>query len=90
MSETEKKMDRMSREEFDVDTGTYMEDVHMNDHIIGIDGDSDGLIDDVEKLVEDATKRADAYNEEKQSERERAKAQEQQRQVEKEGKDIGL
>ena len=39
--------------EFDVDTGTYMEDVHSND-LIGIDKDSDGLIDNVEELIEDA------------------------------------
>ena len=38
--------------EFDVDTGTYMEDVHSND-FIGIDKDGNGLIDNVEKLIEE-------------------------------------
>ena len=68
---TEKELEKMSKEEFDVDTGIYMEDVHGNDGIIGRDVDGDGLIDDVEKLVKEATKRADAYNEEKARERER-------------------
>ena len=59
------ELDKMSKEEYDVDTGTYMEDVHVNDSIIGMDADSDGLIDSVEKLVEEADARAKAYNEEK-------------------------
>ena len=59
------ELDKMNKEEFDVDTGTYMEDVHANDSIIGRDADSDGLIDSVEKLVEEADARAKAYNEEK-------------------------
>ena len=52
---------RYDNKEFDVDTGTYMEDVHSND-LIGIDKDSDGLIDNVEELIEEAGVRADAYN----------------------------
>lgn len=63
-------LDKMSKEEYDVDTGTYMEDVHANDHIIGRDVDSDGLIDNVEKLVEEADARAKAYNEEQARQRE--------------------
>lgn len=54
--------------EFDVDTGTYMEDVHSND-LIGIDKDSDGLIDNVEELIEDADERAEKYNSEQESKR---------------------
>ena len=65
-------LDKMNKEEYDVDTGTYMEDVHANDSIVGRDVDSDGLIDNVEKLVEEANARAKAYNEEKErQERER-------------------
>ena len=52
---------RYDNKEFDVDTGTYMEDVHSND-LIGIDKDGDGLIDNVEVLIEEAEIRADAYN----------------------------
>lgn len=47
--------------EFDVDTGTYMEDVHSND-LIGLDKDSDGLIDNVEELIEEADERAREHN----------------------------
>lgn len=76
-------LDKMNREEFDVDTGTYMEDVHANDSIIGRDADSDGLIDDVEQLIADADARAKAINEEKaREERERDKEH-----PEREGKD---
>ena len=65
-------LDKMNLDEFDVDTGTYMEDVHANDSIVGRDVDSDGLIDDVEKLIADADARAKAINEEKaKQERER-------------------
>lgn len=80
MSDTEKKMDEMSRKEYDADTGTYMEDVHMNDHIIGRDGDSDGLVDDVEKLIEEAGVRAEEHNKEQEritKERERQQEREQ-------------
>ena len=55
-----KRYDNM---EFDADTGTYMEDVHAND-LVGIDKDGDGLIDNVEVLVEEAEARAEAWNEE--------------------------
>ena len=54
---------RHDNKEFDTDTGTYMEDVHSND-FIGLDKDSDGLIDNVEELVEKARERAEEYNEE--------------------------
>lgn len=57
-------LEKMSKEEFDVDTGSYMEDVRGND-FIGIDKDGDGLIDNVEKLVEEAEERAREYNEER-------------------------
>lgn len=67
---SEKELEKMSKEEFDTDTGTYMEDVHSNDSIIGRDVDGDGLIDSVEKLVAEAEKRANEYNEEKARERE--------------------
>ncbi len=53
---------KYDNKEFDVDTGTYMEDVHSND-LIGIDKDGDGLIDNVEELIEEAEVRADEYNE---------------------------
>ncbi len=53
--------DIVATHEYDVDTGTYMEDVHSND-FVGIDEDGDGLIDDVELLVEEASKKADEYN----------------------------
>lgn len=80
-------LEKMSKEEFDVDTGTYMEDVHANDSIVGMDADSDGLIDSVEKLVQDADARAKAYNEEKdRQEREREQGQSKQEQ-EKDDKD---
>lgn len=90
MSDVEKKMDKMSREEYDVDTGTYMEDVHANDSIIGRDADSDGLVDDVEKLIAEASVRAEAFNEEqRQIEKERkhyeGPGRETQRKEEKEG-----
>lgn len=61
---TANDFDKMSKEEYDVDTGTYMEDVHANDSIIGRDADSDGLIDDVEKLLQEAEVKAQKYNEE--------------------------
>lgn len=50
--------------EFDVDTGTYMEDTRSND-LIGIDSDGNGLIDNVEELIEDADERAAEYNAER-------------------------
>ena len=71
---------RFDNTEFDVDTGTYMEDVHSND-LIGIDKDSDGLIDNVEELIEEAEVRADEYN----AEQERLNRERIQR--EQEGKD---
>ena len=52
---------RFDNKEFDADTGTYMEDVHAND-FVGIDTDGDGLIDNVEELIEEAEVRADEYN----------------------------
>lgn len=58
MSDDYRKYDN---KEFDVDSGTYMEDVHSND-LIGIDKDSDGLIDNVEVLIEDADVKAAEYN----------------------------
>lgn len=53
--------ERYDNKEFDVDSGTYMEDVHSND-LSGNDKDSDGLIDNVEELIEEAEARADEYN----------------------------
>lgn len=47
--------------EFDTDTGTYMEDVRSND-LTGIDTDGNGLIDNVEELIEEADERAAEYN----------------------------
>ena len=64
MSNTESKIEKMKKEEFDVDTGTYMEDVHSND-LIGIDVDGNGLIDNVEELIEEADRRAREENNEK-------------------------
>lgn len=55
--------DKFAKEEFDVDTGTYMEDVHSND-FVGLDTDSNGLIDNVEELIEKSAVRAQEYNEE--------------------------
>lgn len=68
MSEKYREYDN---KEFDVDTGTYIEDVHSND-LIGIDKDSNGLIDNVEGLIEEAEEKADEYNaEQERIERER-------------------
>lgn len=83
-----KDLEKLSKEEYDVDTGTYMEDVHANDSIIGRDADSDGLVDDVERLVQEAAKRAEKYNAEK--ERERSHEQQQQQQEEKVKDDAGM
>lgn len=71
--------------EFDVDTGTYMEDVHSND-LIGLDKDSDGLIDNVEELIEDADERAREYNAEldRRVREERERADEEDKETEKE------
>lgn len=52
------------KKEFDVDTGTYMEDVHCND-LIGVDKDGNGLVDNVEELIEEADRRARDENNEK-------------------------
>ena len=53
---------KYDNKEFDVDTGTYMEDVHSND-FIGIDKDGNGLIDNVEKLIEETKAKAKEHNE---------------------------
>ncbi len=65
--------------EFDVDTGTYMEDVHAND-LIGIDKDGNGLVDNVEELIEEADMRAYEENKERaRQDRERAEKEENER-----------
>ena len=53
---------KYDNKEFDVDTGTYMVDVHSND-FIGIDKDGNGLIDNVEKLIEETKAKAKEHNE---------------------------
>lgn len=69
---SEQELRDMETKEFDVDTGTYVEDVHANDSIVGRDADSDGLIDSVEMLIEAAAKNADAYNAEQARQREKS------------------
>ncbi len=57
-----RKQKEYDNKEFDVDTGTYMEDVHSND-VVGVDKDGNGLIDNVEKLIDNAKEKAKEYNE---------------------------
>lgn len=61
--ENTEKIEKMKKEEFDVDTGTYMEDVHAND-FVGVDADGNGLIDNVEELLKKADREAEEYNDE--------------------------